>query len=375
LEEYTFTPPTTQPLLLDELRVIVAQRFQVLDAYLEFGIPSFVLASGPTKMPFKALRSELAPRSLIPILRSQGDNLILRVYTKPRLNPSRGWVNIIFFILTLSAVTFFGYMFATSPFLVYLEPQQSIYLRTLLYIAAMLMVIGLHEVGHKIMCETRGIDATMPYFIPGLVGGTFGAIIMLREPPTNKDDLFDIGLAGPLVGFAASIIVAVAGIQLSYVLPVAQVEAWVEKNPELALSPLPWGPPILDLLIMVFKPIPADGNYVFLLHPVAYAAWLGFVILYLQLLPAWQLDGGRALTAVLGPRRMRYISFIGVAVMFLTGFWLMALLMWLLSARAVDPGPLDDVSTLSQKRKGLALLIPVILVLTVVFIPFPFFGV
>ncbi len=67
---------------------------------------------------------------------------------------------------------------------------------------AMLAVLGTHEMGHKITANKNGIDATFPYFIPGPPPlGTFGAVIMQKSLPPNRDALFDVGADGPIFGF------------------------------------------------------------------------------------------------------------------------------------------------------------------------------
>lgn len=51
----------------------------------------------------------------------------------------------------------------------------------------------------KITANKKGIDATLPYFIPGPPPlGTFGAVIMQKSLPPNRDALFDIGADGPI---------------------------------------------------------------------------------------------------------------------------------------------------------------------------------
>ena len=45
------------------------------------------------------------------------------------------------------------------------------------------------------------VDASLPFFIPSPLIGTFGAVIRIKEPIRRKNQLLDVGAAGPLAGF------------------------------------------------------------------------------------------------------------------------------------------------------------------------------
>ena len=63
-----------------------------------------------------------------------------------------------------------------------------------------------HELGHFFACRYYGISASYPYFIPApTLIGTLGAFIRIRSPIYNRKALFDVGLAGPVVGFLFAI--------------------------------------------------------------------------------------------------------------------------------------------------------------------------
>jgi membrane-associated protease RseP (regulator of RpoE activity) len=92
-------------------------------------------------------------------------------------------------------------------------------------VVAMLAILTAHEMGHYLACRYYRVDATLPFFIPGLwlpLGGllewvavpfvgTFGAVIRIRGPIPHRKALFDIGIAGPLAGFAVCLPVLVLG--------------------------------------------------------------------------------------------------------------------------------------------------------------------
>ncbi|MGI0040472.1 MAG: site-2 protease family protein [Nitrosopumilaceae archaeon] len=105
------------------------------------------------------------------------------------------------------------------------------------------------------------------------------------------------------------------------------------------------------------------------MSPVLYAAWLGFLITFLNLLPAWQLDGGHIARATLGRKWHKVTTYAGIGTLVILGYWIMALFVLSFSMRSPDVRPLDDISPLSSKRKKLFILV---IGLAVVCAPFPF---
>jgi membrane-associated protease RseP (regulator of RpoE activity) len=104
------------------------------------------------------------------------------------------------------------------------------------------------------------------------------------------------------------------------------------------------------------------GNTVYM-TPIMFAGWVGFLITFLNLLPAWQLDGGHMARTLLGPKLHRYATFGSIGILFLLNYWFMALLILFMSSKNPSASPLDDVSPLSRNRKlaylgiiGLAIL-------------------
>src|SRR5207247_3661220 len=88
------------------------------------------------------------------------------------------------------------------------SPGASSYVEAATFAVGLLAIIGLHEFGHKAATTYHKLDATFPYFIPGPPPiGTFGALISLNGPPANRDQLFDLGLSGPVVGFVVTMII------------------------------------------------------------------------------------------------------------------------------------------------------------------------
>jgi len=61
--------------------------------------------------------------------------------------------------------------------------------------------IYVHEMGHVAALARYGIAATAPMFIPG-----FGAVVRLKAYPANPGEDARVGLAGPIWGFGAALV-------------------------------------------------------------------------------------------------------------------------------------------------------------------------
>jgi len=344
---------------------MVESEFKVQDAYLEFGVPTFVIATVPTKEPFRRLALKMKRRGYYPLIRKELGRLVIRVRPKPVLKPPKLWINLALLLATTITVFIDGYMHSSHPiFSSYLLQLDFLgkTLQTTLYTGAIMAIFGLHEIGHKVACEFNRMEATLPYFIPGIPGvlPTFGAVIMQREPPINRDQLFDMGVSGPLTGFVVLVLVTFLAFQSSFLVPETQALLWKKMGlVEFISSPL-----LFHIIGGVVRPSP--DNFIVFLPPIGYAAWLGAVVTFLNLMPAWQLDGGHIARAVFNPKLHRNVSIISVAVMFLIGWWTMALFLAIFMSRAQHPGPLDDVSPLSNVRKIIAIGILAILILCAV---------
>jgi membrane-associated protease RseP (regulator of RpoE activity) len=361
-----------------ELERLIESGFTVDNRYIEFDVPTFIVSPKggvyqPTivKDSFKRVVRGFREKGYLPFLRREEGHLIIRILNKPPAGKPRYTLNILLFAATLCTIAYDGYLRSSiSIFTVELMPSTPVFVNVLLFLISIMGIFGLHELAHRVVSMREGVEASMPYFIPAPpgLGGTFGAVITQKEPPVNRDSLFDLGLSGPLVGFLITIAVTIFGIASSFVVPVSKLREWAIKYPDVGFESLPT-PPLIDLLISIIRPTLAGQVLIF--HPVAFAAWVGCLVTFLNILPIWQLDGGHVSRAVLGAKNHRILSFVGLAVMVLSGFYTMAILLALLMFRSRQDVPLlDDVSPLSSNRKILSLAYLAIVALTfVVFLP------
>ncbi len=219
------------------------------------------------------------------------------------------------------------------------------------YTMSLLGILGVHEMGHMIANKWHGIRTSWPYFIPGIPGiiPTFGAMIVMRSHMTNRNVLFDVGISGPIAGLIVTLVVSVYGASISVIIPADQAQD------SGGLVPLR-----SNILMMATMQVSGNGgeaasseNTVVIASPVLFAAWIGFLITFLNLMPAAQLDGGHIVRSALGVRWHRILTYSSIGVLFGLGFYPMAFLVLLIAMRAPESTPLDDVSPLSKKRKAL----------------------
>ncbi len=329
----------------EEIQVIVESEFNVVESFVEHGIPTFyVNYQEDSKEAFLKLIKRLDHMKLIPILRQKEEKVVLQIRAKPQIKPNRNIINIALFFATLGTVFLSGYIMSDTDIL-----------GALLFTGAIMAILGTHEMGHKLLADKHNVDATYPYFIPsppwpfGI--GTFGAVIRQKAIPSNKDALFDIGFTGPITGFIIATIVTIIGIQLS---------TYVPPDPNAVYISVPL---LFQFIIMAFPPSGAGGAIQ--MHPVAFAGWVGMVVTMLNLVPSGMFDGGHVARSVLGDKRHQIISYAGIILLALIGWWLMAILALFFTASR-HPGPLDDVSKLTKSRKIGAILLLAVFILSVV---------
>jgi membrane-associated protease RseP (regulator of RpoE activity) len=171
-----------------------------------------------------------------------------------------------------------------------------------------------------------------------------------------------MGLAGPLAGFAVTLVVLIAGFLMSVPVTAEELVAIDQAFPGQSGSlAVPYLFVLVEWIFQGFIPV---GGTIYL-HPVAFAAWVGMLITALNLFPISQLDGGHALRAIVSPQRHKQIGWLGILIMLLTGYYMMAILILALSSGGGHPGPLNDTVKVSNGRIALFLISMVILVLCI----------
>lgn len=323
--------------------------------------------SQTTKEDFQGLLDSLRPYEMVATLRRTGELLTVIVGRIPvHKTRIRNWMPVMLFVATVSIVFYDGFLRAqTASGQAYIKDPWEM---AMIYTLSLIGILGIHELGHIIASKKHKVKATWPFFIPGIPGfsispPTFGAIIFSRGHMPNRDMLFDIGFAGPIAGLAVTIVVSIYGAMLSPLIPIEQANALMGQA-----RLIPIYPSLLMLGSYAAAGKMVDG-FIPLMSPISFAAWIGFLVTFLNLLPAWQLDGGHIARAALGQKWHRRTTFMSIVVLAALGYVMMALLIMIMSSRAPDVKPLDDVSPLSRKRK---MVFMISLVLAFLCAPLPF---
>lgn len=344
---------TFQQTDFEKITQLVTAEFQVQEALIEQGVPTYYLEwPQETKQAFLRLLKQLEERELIAFLRKIDGRIVLRVSSKPHVKPNNPRTNLILLLATVATTFITGYI--GFP-----ETGINPFVSGAIFSTAILLVLGIHEMGHKITANKKKIDATSPYFIPGPPPlGTLGAVIMQKSLPRNRDALFDVGANGPLAGFVVALVFSAVGLLIVIPSPTPSPDT-------LSLVPTSW-----ILLARVFSGLNllphAPPNGILLLHPLTWAGWAGMVVTMLNLLPAAMLDGGHvARSTIKGDKPRLILTFASVALLLLVGteFIVMAFLIAFM-AMFKHPGPLDDVSSLSRNRKLLTAALVAVFILS-----------
>ena len=227
------------------------------------------------------------------------------------------------------------------------------------YALALMGILGVHELGHYIVARRRGVDVTLPYFIPApFFLGTFGAFIRMRSIARDRPATFDIAVAGPLAGLVAAMLALVVGLR---------AEATVVHGGTSPASSF--------LLAAIYRSVTGRPPLETVqLGALAFSGWIGLVVTALNLVPVGQLDGGHIAYALLGRRQA---ALVGQGVLLLMvaagllfgGHWLTwAIVVWAI-AGVGHPPSLDEERALGPGRTLLA--VGSLVLLLAIVLPWP----
>jgi membrane-associated protease RseP (regulator of RpoE activity) len=235
----------------------------------------------------------------------------------------------------------------------------------------LLLILGVHEMGHYLAARRHGVSVSLPFFIPlPFLNplGTLGAVIFIRSPLTSRKQLYDVGISGPLAGFVVALVAFIISLYLRPASQFNQTFYLLFGSDNLGM------PLLLTWLGDWFRPdIRNLGNFV-ANQPIAFAAWFGMLLTALNLLPMGQLDGGHIMYALFG-RASWTIAYIAIGLMFVLGVMgfpsliFYALLVLLTGLR--HPPPNDDITPLDWQRRALGYATLVLFFLIATPTPFP----
>ncbi|MEK7332444.1 MAG: site-2 protease family protein [Nitrospirota bacterium] len=271
------------------------------------------------------------------------------------------WLHIVLFIATFLSTLAVGALQAQPIENITKDPSKI--LKGLPFSLTLMLILLCHELSHYIASKKHHIKATLPYFIPApTLIGTMGAFIKMKSPITTRMALIDIGASGPIAGFIISLIATLIGLPLSQVILTKGIKGSLALGDSLLFS-------LLSRLILGEIP----DSYDVLLHPIAFAGWIGFFVTALNLIPVGQLDGGHIAYAIMGEKHI-HISKVLVPVLIVLGFFLWegwiiwGVLLLILGLR--HPPVLYWETPLDKNRRAIGWITAIIFIIT--FIPMPF---
>ncbi len=255
-------------------------------------------------------------------------------------------LNVALFVATFISTSFFGSMLYGEPNLV----------GGVIFSLAILFILGSHEMAHFFTAKRWKMKVSLPYFIPfPTIIGTLGALIKQRGAIPSRRALLEVGASGPIVGFFASIVVTIVGLKIPF--------DFEPKGNELMLGTSL----IFELLIVI------SGFDGMVIHPVAFAGWVGFLLTFFNLLPVGQLDGGHVMRALLGEKSELISRSVPLLLLLLSFFfgtiWLFWAIILFFFAMQIHPKPMNDERI---DFKGLLLGVSCYAIAILCFVPTPF---
>jgi len=224
-------------------------------------------------------------------------------------------------------------------------------------------ILIVHEMSHYLASRVHKVPSTLPFFIPApSIIGTFGAVIRMKGAIWDRRALLDIGASGPIGGFLLALPALTFGLTLSKIVPGGGGEAGLILGDSLLMV-------LLERLVLGDLPMDAD----IILHPIAFAGWIGMFVTSLNLLPVGQLDGGHIAMALYPDHfeiiaRIVHFCLIIMGIFFWEGWLIWALLLFFIGVR--HPPVLLPHISLDDRRRKIGYYALAIFVLT--FVPAPF---
>ncbi len=346
----------------EEVISIVSSKFEVTNIDLTLDTLKFRIEDREFKIKFVELAQKLESRDLISRMEKTSEGTYILVNRFPprkqrKLLPG-SWLPRILFTTVIGFVMIDGYFrtIAANSLVDIGDPFDM----AVIYTISLLGILGIHESGHLVAAKLHKLKTSWPYFIPGIpIYGipTFGAVITSRGLTVNRHILYDVAIAGPIAGLVIAIIVSMYG---AYTAPVITDELAEDLFSQSQLIEM--NEPLLMIATLAMFGKGGQGEEV-IMTPILFAAWLGFLITFLNLLPAWQLDGGHMARALFGAKWHRIGTYASIGILFLLGYFIMAMFILLLSSRNPSAMPLDDVSPVPKNRKFMYIIIVVLAIL------------
>jgi len=228
------------------------------------------------------------------------------LFSKKQYFPLNLKVPLVLLILTVCSITISGVLSYGSE-----HVSLTSVLEGIPYALVGIIILGAHALGHYIQARLNRVTVSPPYFIPtpGFIG-TVGAYTKMHWPISDRKALVKIFSTGPICGFFVAWIVMTIGLFFSEVKDLSSTHKSVEIGNSIIMR---------MTSIIIFGSLPDTKEI--LLHPLAYAGWLGIFYNFCHLLPIGKFDGGRLIYALCGYRVTVLVSFISIVGLLILGYF------------------------------------------------------
>ena len=209
-------------------------------------------------------------------------------------------------------------------------------------------VLASHEMGHWLTARRQQVKISPPFFLPAWQLGAFGSLMRFESILPNRSVLFDVSFAGPAAGGILSFVFLFVGLVLSHPGSVFQLPAQFFQGSILVGS--------------LARTILGDALQADLVdvHPLVVVGWIGLIITAINVMPAGQLDGGRAVQAIYGRKTLVRTTTVTILLLVLVGLFTPLALYWAVLIVFLQRQPerpcTDDLTEPDDTRALLVLL-------------------
>jgi membrane-associated protease RseP (regulator of RpoE activity) len=243
-----------------------------------------------------------------------------------------------------------------------------------LYALMVLAVLSSKDIVKYWICRWRRIATGLLYCVPlPFFPGTCGTLLQLRAPIPDRRVLFDLGFGSLIVNLVIASVGLFWGLQHSTVVT-ATTESGILNfascDPRFSL--------FLTGLSKLAMGQDFSTNTAIQLHPVATAAYLGFLMMAINMLPFKRFDGGYVVHAMYGVRGSITIGQIAKIILIMLGFLQLRLTGYtgslvfailLMFFPTISDPTLNDVTEIDSRRDAWGMFLLAIVVL--IFLPVP----
>ncbi|MFH0734742.1 MAG: site-2 protease family protein [bacterium] len=198
------------------------------------------------------------------------------------------------------------------------------------YACCILFILGVHEFGHYFAAKFHKIKSTLPFFIPippfaGMLNfGTMGAVIKTKSVIHNNKQMFDIGIAGPIAGFIASVGILIYGFthlpSVEYLLTIHP--NYFSPSYDSSGIHLEFGNNLLFLFLKEtltnntqFMPPMSEIYH----YPYLCTGWFGLFVTAMNMVPVGQLDGGHIVYSMFNTKKHEMAAGITLSLLIVLG--------------------------------------------------------